>query len=491
MPPSNNLGDMLGGLLEELGENINEGPLECGKLKWQDWVEKFYPSVCTYTFAERHIRLWNWFDGITHKPPVPYVGIFPRGGAKSTTVELCCARMCAKLSRRFVLYVSETQEQADKHVQAISTLLEKLNINRSVNKFGAVKGWRRDQLRTENGFNVASFGLDAASRGVKLDEFRPDLMIFDDIDNEKDSADVIRKKIDSITKGLIPAGSHNCAFVFVQNLIREDGVFGQLVDGTAEYLINREIYMEPAIRDLVIDETRDELNRRRCRIVSGEPTWEGQDLNICQRMIEDMGYTAFMSECQHEVRASSGYFFDVSMLNYINGIELPDEWKKVCRGWDLAATEGGGDRTVGAKVGRLQDGRIVVLDCVHGQWGSHKVRARMLETMSDDGPQVRHKIPQDPGQAGKSQMNQMKKDFQKYDVSFSPVSGKKSVRARDFAKEVNNGNVWIVRGTWNPYFVDEMKRFTENDTHLHDDFVDAAAEAYNEIAKNRKKVAFS
>ena len=191
--------------------------------------------------------------------------------------------------------------------------------------------WRRDQLRTENGFNVASFGLDAASRGVKLDEFRPDLMIFDDIDNEKDSADVIRKKIDSITKGLIPAGSHNCAFVFVQNLIREDGVFGQLVDGTAEYLINREIYMEPAIRDLVIDETRDELNRRRCRIVSGEPTWEGQDLNICQRMIEDMGYTAFMSECQHEVRASSGYFFDVSMLNYINGIELPDEWKKIGR----------------------------------------------------------------------------------------------------------------------------------------------------------------
>ena len=214
---------------------------------WREWLAARFPALTQ--FAPRHIRLWTWFDALkTGEKPRPRVEVWPRGGAKSSTGELGCVRLGWKLSRRFVLYVSETQPQADKHVQSIASFFERLNVGRALGKYGSSKGWRRDQLRTENGFNVAGIGLDVAARGVKLDEFRPDLIIFDDIDGRHDSPEKTAKKIATITASLLPAGSADCAILFLQNLIAKDGIVSQLADGRAEFLHTREVpCVEPAV----------------------------------------------------------------------------------------------------------------------------------------------------------------------------------------------------------------------------------------------------
>jgi hypothetical protein len=261
---------------------------------------------------------------------------------KVHTGELGCVRVGVKLTRRFVLIVSETQEQADKHVQAVASFLDGAGVERAVNKYGTSRGWRRDQLRTANGFNVAGYGLDAAARGVKLDEFRPDLIIFDDIDSQNDSPETVAKKIGSITKAIIPAGSSDCAILFLQNMIHEAGIVSQLVDGRADFLHNREVpTVEKAVNGLKGHFETQADGTRRYRITEGEATWEGQSLETCEQQINEWGFEAFDQEAQHNVAQAGGVFFkewnpSVHVVDYAEHAgafygpdELPDWWPRI------------------------------------------------------------------------------------------------------------------------------------------------------------------
>lgn len=355
-------------------------------------------------------------------------------------------------------------------------------MERALNKYGTAKGWRRDQLRTQNGFNVSAYGLDVACRGVKLDQYRPDLILFDDVDTQSDSVRSTEKKIEAITTAILPAGSSDCAVLFLQNLIREEGIVAQLVDGRADFLRDREVPPpEPAVRGLSV-ETEESEGVSRYRILGGEATWEGQSLDICERQINDWGLRAFLREAQHEVRAAEGYFFNVEKLRYIRAEDTPRLIRK-CRAWDFAGTEGGGDKTAGILIGRSDEGRIVIADARIGQWGSDRVRREVLSAAPEDGRATVIRLPQDPGQAGKEQAEQYKRLLAGYPVIVRPVTGKKWTRAAGLADAINRGSVDVVIAPWNWTVVDELRRFREDELDQDDDIVDAASDAFNEIAK--------
>jgi hypothetical protein len=224
---------------------------------------------------------------------------------------MACALIAGRKTRRYGLYICETQDQADDHVGNVATMLESDAFaarypeaaERAIGKYGRSKGWRRNRIRTASGFTLDAIGLDTAARGAKLDEDRPDLLVFDDLDNEHDTADAIDKKLASITRKLIPAGASDVAILGLQNLVHADGIFARLADGRADFLHNRIVSgPHPAIRDLVYATDRD----GRHRLLGGSPTWAGQDLARCQAMVDDMGLRAFLSECQHDVQAPEG-----------------------------------------------------------------------------------------------------------------------------------------------------------------------------------------
>lgn len=389
-----------------------------------------------------------------------------------------------------MLYVSETQEQADKHVQSVATLFERLGVDRNVGKYGTSKGWRRDQLRTANGFNVAAIGLDTAARGIKLDQYRPDLLILDDVDGHDDTEKTTAKKIAAITTALIPAGSADCAVLVVQNLIHEEGIVAQLVDGRADFLYEREVPpIEPAVRGLRVHLEPGPDGVNRYRIVAGEPTWAGQDLATCERQINEWGLAAFRREAQHEVRGAAGYVFNTDLIRFCDPEEVPAGLRK-CRAWDRAATEGGGDYSAGSLVGmpgRPPDSLVYVLDMARGQWGAEKVNQRIASCAEQDGARVALRLPQDPGQAGKAQAEQDRIRFRKWSPVIVPVTGDKMSRAAGFADAVNRGNVILVRGAWNHAFLEELRKFREDESHAFDDQVDAVADAYNQLAHSRPR----
>jgi hypothetical protein len=269
------------------------------------WLQDHFPTAVRSRMGERHNRLWSWFESLQPGVKVrPRAESWPRGGGKSSTGSLGVARVGVKKTRKFCLYVSETQKQANKHVQGIRSRFETLGIPRSVGKYGNSLGWTMDLLRVANGFNVLALGLDAAGRGVKLEDDRPDLIIFDDFDGRHDTEETVKKKIQTITESILPTGSVDCAILFLQNRIHSGSIMSQLVDGTADFLLGRQAFEEPAIRGLEFESETQEDGTRLYRITAGEPSWEGQSLEIAEAQLNDWGRPAFLREAQHETEES-------------------------------------------------------------------------------------------------------------------------------------------------------------------------------------------
>ena len=281
--------------------------------KWAPWLAAIAPRHVRAGFAERHVIFWRHVWAITRDAaPDPFVGIWPRGGAKTTSMELGAVAMGARGTRTYALYVRGTQERADDSVTNIAAVFESDGIarhypahaERRVGKHGNSKGWRRNRVWTAGGFVIDAIGLDVAARGVKLEDQRPDLLIFDDLDEKHDTPATTAKKIQTITTSLLPAGATNAAVFGLQNLIIPDGIFGQLADGRADFLARRIVSgPHPAVEGLRTAAREDPgSGLTRHVIVGGTATWAGQDLATCQRQIDEWGRDAFAKEAQHDVQ---------------------------------------------------------------------------------------------------------------------------------------------------------------------------------------------
>lgn len=300
-------------------------PLAKPPEKWEPWLYECLPSVFSPAapFAPHHREFWRWVERLQlGKPPSDedsLILVLARGGGKTTGAEAAVVRLAAKGARKFVLYVRGIQTRANESVQAIAGLLESRRFNhhypevsdRRLSKYGHSRGWSMQRLRTASGFNVVGLGLDAAIRGAKLDEARPDLIVFDDIDERHDNYATVQKKIDIITRSILPTGTDHTAHIVIQNLVHAESIIQKLVNKgpmAARFLINRKVIGPvPAVQDLVTEPRLDKASgMMRDIIISGEPTWAGQDLDACQRAINLYTLTAFKAESQHEVRQREG-----------------------------------------------------------------------------------------------------------------------------------------------------------------------------------------
>jgi len=153
---------------------------------------------------------------------------------------------------------------------------------------------------------------------------------------------------------------------------------------------------------------------------------------------------------------------------------------KFIRGWDLAATPkmpgNDPDWTTGTKIGRSPDGVYYIADHVWLRDTPHEVEKLLKFTASADTRECQIDIPQDGGQAGKSQVLNLVKALAGYPVKFSPESGDKETRFRPFSAQAQAGNVKVLRGTWNERWFSELEGFPEG---AHDDDADSTSRAFN------------
>jgi hypothetical protein len=85
----------------------------------------YSPAYFSAKFADRHVEFWEWLTAVElGSKPRPFVAIWGRGGAKSTNAEAAAVWVGANDTRRYLWYISETQDQADEHVANIGAMLE-------------------------------------------------------------------------------------------------------------------------------------------------------------------------------------------------------------------------------------------------------------------------------------------------------------------------------------------------------------------------------
>jgi predicted phage terminase large subunit-like protein len=193
---------------------------------------------------------------------------------------------------------------------------------------------------------------------------------------------------------------------------------------------------------------------------------------ICQRI----GQYFFDALFQQRPSAKEGEFFKMGKVEVIEAAPIG---LRRCRGWDLAATKDAGAFTAGALLGVDAKGVYYVLDINRGQWSADEVRAEIRATAFMDSQAVQIHLPQDPGQAGKDQAEQLIRHLAGFNVKAEPVSGAKETRAFSFAAQWNAGNVKLVNGEWVKAFREELRQFPRG---KYKDQVDSASDAFNELA---------
>jgi len=212
-----------------------------------------------------------------------------------------------------------------------------------------------------------------------------------------------------------------------------------------------------------------------------EALWEFKHTIEDLHRMEEANPYVFSGQYMQKPSPSKGGLFKPDQLQTIDALPAGVDIKW-CRAWDLASTTDG-DYTVGAKLGRLPDGRYIIADVVRLRVGPDERDKAMINTASQDGKSVKISIPQDPGQAGKTQVIYLTRELAGYNVKSSPESGDKVTRAEPFAAQVNIGNVMMLRGEWNMALTSEMRLFPNGN---NDDQVDALARAFSEILVPRR-----
>lgn len=154
------------------------------------------------------------------------------------------------------------------------------------------------------------------------------------------------------------------------------------------------------------------------------------------------------------------------------------------RGWDLAGTADGGDWTAGVR--GVKNGRFYIDDVRRERLSPAGVRDLIKATVQQDGIEVQQSLPQDPGQAGKSQVAEFAKLLAGFRLHTSVESGPKHLRAEAFAAQCEAGNVALVRGQWNEAFIDEFCHFNPEVKDQIDDQVDATSRWFTALTMGRQ-----
>ncbi len=209
--------------------------------------------------------------------------------------------------------------------------------------------------------------------------------------------------------------------------------------------------------------------------------------SICKVLQVGLGSYGWAGQYQQRPSPRDGGLFKRSWFDgkIIRPSAVPPGTRWV-RHWDLAATAATtAARTAGVKMGRTTDGRIIVAHSATAQIEGAEVRKLIKATAEVDGRQVEISLPQDPGQAGKTQAKDMIAMLAGYVARAIPESGDKVTRAEPFSAQCEAGNVFLVEGPWNEPYLDELCLFPGGS---YADQVDASSGAFSRLVMKREPV---
>lgn len=209
-------------------------------------------------------------------------------------------------------------------------------------------------------------------------------------------------------------------------------------------------------------------------------------------MMAEGGDYAVTAQLQQRPTPRGGAMFKREWFEGRMVSEVPEPITKRVRAWDLAgSTRKRSARTSTTRMSRGKSGKIYIEHnfAFRGSPGDVEGKVHALAQADKDAQlRVKHIIPQDPGQAGKSQVKQYSTGpLAGFDFKFEREGalGDKESRAGPFAAQCEYGNVYIVEGEWNKEFLNELCSFPVG---RYRDRVDSTSLAYLNLVEREQQV---
>ncbi len=345
---------------------------------WEKWARAVFSGKFKYSFSTGQKGIWDWMWSLTPDfTPVPRLVILPRGGGKTTTLDVSIAGVLGRKQRNFPLILSANQGKASARVRSIAALLTSDEFRRRYPDVGepalgernTLASWNSRLLKMESGQLLAGTSFGSDNRGFnEWSGERPDLIIGDDLDKTFDSPEITKRKIRQFVTEILPTeGSIPAATLLTQNLVKSEGMIDQLREGNTDWLSNRTLIgpikaidgfeYEKQIEDIIVDGST--IQKTYFFITRGVATWEGQSLESCQDKINRWGITTFIHEQQHGLTDFEGALLDSSHFRYTGDTFSLSCLKKRVVGVDVA----GGKTYCGiVAVARIPLGQFCVLE---------------------------------------------------------------------------------------------------------------------------------
>ena len=169
------------------------------------FAHTFFPKTLRQSSAPFHKEIWNILDS---KDRLVNVQVF-RGGAKTTLLRIYAAKRIAYGLAHTILYVGKSEGHA---LRSVKWLRRQIEFNHAYSQtFGlrAGKKWQDVEAEIYHGTDdypiwIMATGITGSVRGILQDDFRPDLIIVDDVlDEENTATPEQRQKITTLIYGAL------------------------------------------------------------------------------------------------------------------------------------------------------------------------------------------------------------------------------------------------------------------------------------------------
>ena len=420
--------------------------------------------------AAHHLLLIEALERLALRPGARLIVLMPPGSAKSTYVStLFPAWWLAQFPRNNILAASHTSGLAEDFGRAVRALILehglRLGVRLHQEKHAA------GQFLVKPGGSYYALGVHGAVTGR-----RADLGIIDDPIKGFQNSELLSRR-DSLWNWFrsewMTRLTPGARMVLVMTRWHSDDLAGRLISQGGF-----EVIQLPATAG-----EGDPIGR-----APGEALWPENEgaLQLAEKrcLLGERVFSALYQQCP---LSPGGRIFDPQKIVIVDTVPPG----AAVRAWDLASTasvDGDPDWTVGLRMVRDHAGVFYIDDIVRIRGAPVEVVGAISAAAQADGQVVTIGLPQDPGQAGKSQIMFLVNRLAGYCVQSGLETGSKATRAMPFCAQVASGNVVLRRAAWNSAFFEELALFPEG---KHDDQIDAAVRAFSMLCANGAPARFA
>ena len=185
------------------------------------------PLVYEYAFPPVFLTVWSWLTEYAHKQrdfSQLALGL-PRGFGKTMLMKLFLLYCILFTNRKFILICCETSQKAVNILADVMLMLEEDNIKRTFGHWNIGAEVDRQELKKfafrGRSITILAAGAGTAIRGITINNERPDVMLFDDIQSrECADSQVLSDALESWMVGtaMKAKSPRGCLFLFTANM---------------------------------------------------------------------------------------------------------------------------------------------------------------------------------------------------------------------------------------------------------------------------------